>query len=172
MPTRDRLLTSAVGVFVEQGFTGASVTEIAERAGISGPAVYKHFADKADLFIEAARSSLDDMFSTTPTTSLGPVDIARRWLADDFAATRRLLLELHLAAGRDRDVAALLAEWHRERARQWGDDGGFERIKAYYLLLLGLAHLDTLAALPSEPLALQRHVDRMVRTLFDETLER
>jgi AcrR family transcriptional regulator len=161
-------------VFVEHGFTQASVTEIAERAGISGPAVYKHFDDKADLFIEAARSSLDDMFSTTPSTDLGPVEVARRWLADDFARTRRLLLELHLAASRDTDVAGLLAEWHVERARQWQHHApdGAERIKAFYLLLLGLAHLDTLSALPSRRSALQEHVDRMVRSLFDDAPDR
>ena len=53
------MIAAAVEVFVERGFGRANITEIAERAGISGPAVYKHFDGKADLLIQAARHSLD-----------------------------------------------------------------------------------------------------------------
>jgi AcrR family transcriptional regulator len=168
VPTRDRLVAASVEVFVERGFSSASVTEIAERAGISGPAVYKHFDGKADLLIRAARHSLDGMLDSDPTTDWDPWGTARRWLDDDFAQTRRLLLELHLAAGRDTDLAALLADWHLERTRAWqaGRPDPVDRIKAFYLLLLGLAHVDSVAALSAGPAMLQEHVDRMVDALF------
>jgi AcrR family transcriptional regulator len=173
VPTRDRLVAASIDVFVERGFSQASVTEIAERAGISGPAVYKHFDGKADLLIEAAQRSLERMISPAPTTTRGPAEVARRWLADDFAPTRRLLLELHLAAGREIDLAALLADWHLERTRAWQEahDDPVDRIKAFYLLLLGLAQLDALAALQAEPAMLAGHVDRMVAALFADHAE-
>jgi AcrR family transcriptional regulator len=173
-PTRDRLLAASIEVFVECGFSQASVTDIAGRAGISGPAVYKHFDGKADLFIRAARHSLDSMLDAVPADGWDPVVTARRWLADDFAATRRLLLELHLAAGRDTDVADLLADWHLERTRAWQveRDDPLDRIKAFYLLLLGLAQVDALDALPVEPDELGRHVDRMVGALFTDPTDR
>lgn len=174
-PTRDRLVDAAIAVFVEQGFGQASVTEIAERAGISGPAVYKHFDGKADLLIEAARRSLDRAFADLSPTAPTPVDIARRWLSDDFAPTRRLLADLHVAAGRNDDLSALLADWHLDRARAWqatsGDTEGLAslaQIKAYYLLLLGLAQLDSLGALDADRAELQAHVARMVDALFAE----
>jgi AcrR family transcriptional regulator len=47
--TRARLLEAAAEVFVERGFHGASVEEIAERAGFTRGAVYSNFRDKAEL---------------------------------------------------------------------------------------------------------------------------
>ncbi|MDQ3944018.1 MAG: TetR/AcrR family transcriptional regulator [Actinomycetota bacterium] len=49
--TRARLLESAAAVFAQRGFYGASVEEIAERAGFSRGAFYSNFEDKSDLFL-------------------------------------------------------------------------------------------------------------------------
>lgn len=49
--TRERLLQAAAEVFAEKGFAGASVDEIAERAGHTKGAVYSNFANKDDLFL-------------------------------------------------------------------------------------------------------------------------
>jgi AcrR family transcriptional regulator len=49
--TRSRLLEAAAEVFAEKGFGGASVDEIAERAGYSRGAFYSNFIDKDDLFL-------------------------------------------------------------------------------------------------------------------------
>lgn len=49
--TRARLLESAAAVFAERGFYGASVEEIADRAGFSRGAFYSNFGHKADLFL-------------------------------------------------------------------------------------------------------------------------
>lgn len=150
------------------------MTHIADRAGISGPAVYKHFEGKADLLIQAARYSLDEMLDVAPPDDAGPRTTARRWLAADFAATRRLLLELHLAAGRDDDLAGLLADWHLERTEVWQDtvDDPVDRIKTFYLLLLGLAQIDALDSLPARAELVEQHVDRMVDALFTEPTDR
>src|SRR3954469_1873482 len=48
--TRDALIEAAAQVFAERGFNGASLDEIAETAGFTRGAIYKHFEDKADLF--------------------------------------------------------------------------------------------------------------------------
>jgi len=49
--TRGRLLEAGSEVFAEKGFYGASVEEIAERAGYTRGAFYSNFADKAELFL-------------------------------------------------------------------------------------------------------------------------
>ena len=49
--TRARLLEAAAAVFAERGFYGASVEEIAERAGFSKGAFYSNFETKEDLFL-------------------------------------------------------------------------------------------------------------------------
>lgn len=48
--TRDVLIAAASEVFAKRGFEGASLEEIAETAGFTRGAIYKHFADKEDLF--------------------------------------------------------------------------------------------------------------------------
>ena len=48
--TRDVLIAAATEVFAQRGFEGASLEEIAETAGFTRGAIYKHFADKEDLF--------------------------------------------------------------------------------------------------------------------------
>lgn len=171
VPTRDRLIAAAVEVFVERGFGQANLTEIAERAGISGPAVYKHFDGKADLLIQAARHSLDTTLRGSAVGARNPHETARRWLSPEFEPTRRLLIELHLTAGRETDLAGLLAEWHLERTAAWqaAADDSIDRIKAFYLLLMGLAQVDSLASLDADPALVQDHVDRMVDALFANT---
>jgi AcrR family transcriptional regulator len=49
--TRGRLLDSGREVFADKGFHGASVEEIAERAGFSRGAFYSNFEDKVELFL-------------------------------------------------------------------------------------------------------------------------
>ena len=171
VPTRDRLITAAIDVFVERGFGQANITEIAERADISGPAVYKHFDGKADLLMQAARHSLDTTLRGSAVGGQNPREAARRWLSPEFEPTRRLLLELHLTAGREADLTDLLAEWHLERTAAWQANApeSVDRIKAFYLLLMGLAQVDALSALDADPALVQDHVDRMVDALFSPT---
>jgi AcrR family transcriptional regulator len=48
--TRNALLDAAAAVFSRRGFNGASLDEIAETAGFTRGAIYKHFDGKEDLF--------------------------------------------------------------------------------------------------------------------------
>src|ERR1043166_1030598 len=49
--TRTRLLEAAEALFIERGFNGTSVEEIAERAGYTRGAFYSNFDDKDDVFL-------------------------------------------------------------------------------------------------------------------------
>jgi AcrR family transcriptional regulator len=53
--TRERLLTAARELIEEGGYGSASVAAIAERAGVASGTVYRHFASKAELFLEVFR---------------------------------------------------------------------------------------------------------------------
>ena len=48
---REQILDAALEIFAERGYHGASTEEIARRAGISQPYVFRLFGTKKDLFI-------------------------------------------------------------------------------------------------------------------------
>lgn len=55
------ILEAAVGIFLAKGYDGATMEEIASRAGVSKQTVYKHFTDKYHLYAEIVLSTTDDM---------------------------------------------------------------------------------------------------------------
>jgi AcrR family transcriptional regulator len=57
--TRERLLAAARSVFARSGFHGASVEEIASRAGFSTGALYSNFDGKEDLFLALMEREID-----------------------------------------------------------------------------------------------------------------
>jgi AcrR family transcriptional regulator len=50
--TRDKILDAARELFIEEGFDGVSMRKIADRIEYSPTAIYGHFADKDQLFME------------------------------------------------------------------------------------------------------------------------
>src|SRR5271165_98819 len=58
--TRDKILGAAGEVFAEQGFEGATIRAITQRASVNVAAVNYHFRDKAELY---ARLMLDACFA-------------------------------------------------------------------------------------------------------------
>ncbi len=58
-PTRERLLVAAREIVEQEGYGGASVMAIADRAGVASGTLYRHFASKEELFVELFRSVCD-----------------------------------------------------------------------------------------------------------------
>jgi len=57
--TRERLVRAARELVEEGGYAAASVTAIAQRAGVSAGALYRHFPSKAELFVQLFRETAD-----------------------------------------------------------------------------------------------------------------
>nr|MBA3541734.1 TetR/AcrR family transcriptional regulator [Deltaproteobacteria bacterium] len=51
---RETLVKVALRAIAEDGLEGFTLREVARRAGVSAPAVYRHFADKDDLLVAVA----------------------------------------------------------------------------------------------------------------------
>lgn len=58
---RAELVAVAAGLFGKHGYRGVGVNDVAAAAGISGPALYRHFASKQDLLAHVLLSALDTL---------------------------------------------------------------------------------------------------------------
>ena len=118
--TRESLLQAAIEVFSERGYQGATMEEIARRAGVAKGTTYLHFADKADLFYAVFEQWTGDALAASEP-ALAAAGSASEQLkalaisAVDFIQAHRqwfpLTLEVWSASGtpvlRDRFAAAL-----------------------------------------------------------------
>src|SRR5436190_4499037 len=50
---RDEILEIAVGLFATRGYHGVSMDDIGSAAGVTGPALYHHFAGKEAMLVAA-----------------------------------------------------------------------------------------------------------------------
>jgi AcrR family transcriptional regulator len=61
--TRALILKAATETFIEHGFNGVSIDQIAAEAGVSKPTIYSHFESKEQLFV-AIMNAICDSFET------------------------------------------------------------------------------------------------------------
>ncbi len=64
MNAKDRIKESALKLFSEKGYRGASIREIAERAEVTKPTVYYYFKDKENLFEAALKGELSELLKS------------------------------------------------------------------------------------------------------------
>ena len=76
---RERILAAATEVFAESGYHAASMSQIAERAGVVASVIYDHFPSKRELHIELIRVHGDAMIARTITSikPAGPMEMLR-----------------------------------------------------------------------------------------------
>jgi AcrR family transcriptional regulator len=56
---RRQLLDVALGQFADRGFSGVSMDQVAEAAGVTKPVLYQHFASKRALYLELVADVAD-----------------------------------------------------------------------------------------------------------------
>lgn len=150
---RRAILTAATEVFLQHGYLGASMDEVAARAAVSKQTVYKQFADKEHLFADIVLGTFgqlaDDFARTYASTLEDATDMRQafgdlaRWFLDTLTQPYIVQLRRLVVAEADR-FPAIAAAWF---------EGAFHRT----LVLLG------------ESMA--RLADRgMLRELVDPTL--
>jgi len=64
---RQRILEAAKHLFLEQGYHGCSMNQIAQAAGVTTLTVDNHFQDKANLFTCAIADTCEHLIQTSPT---------------------------------------------------------------------------------------------------------
>jgi AcrR family transcriptional regulator len=130
--TRDRLLAAAVEVFVEQGYEGARLQDIARTAGLTTGAIYANFRGKDELLFAAIGARADvEMDSLLEEAQDRNPRALLELLGDRLVGTRRqppLLIDAIAAARRDDELAGALRDRLDERERVLADI--VERAKA------------------------------------------
>ena len=124
-----------------------------------------------------ALRALDQLTEVAARTSAGSPafrDIAARYLQPDMSEPRQILAEIHVASQRHAHLAELLSGWHRQWAETMitsispNDADPQATVQALFLLLLGLCHVDQLAAVDASRDAVIERVSEMVRVLVRE----
>ncbi len=136
--TRRHVLHAAADVFVELGYAGARIDDIAARAGVAVPTVYKVFTNKANLLVGALNQAM------TGGDDAGPID-QQSWFIEQleepdavrqlqlvarnarrlYERAGRLLNVLHAAAPLDAaldDVWADIMSERLKRSRRTAND--------------------------------------------------
>ncbi|MGW5117199.1 ScbR family autoregulator-binding transcription factor [Streptomyces noursei] len=109
LQTRAAIVRAAAEVFAEQGYAGASVTKITERAGLTMGAMYFHFKNKAALAREIVVGQPDRVLPRHESVGLQrAVDITLTWahqIREDpvLLAGARLVMEQEEFIGQEQN---------------------------------------------------------------------
>ena len=117
---RALLLDAARDVFLERGYHGATLEQIAERAGFTKGAVYSRFDSKADLFLALLESRISERARDNRELVSGlEGDEAAAVLVEHFSRIARterdwglLVIEFRVHASRDERLNARYAALH------------------------------------------------------------
>ncbi|MCH9803698.1 TetR/AcrR family transcriptional regulator [Acidimicrobiales bacterium] len=108
---RAALIDAAAQVFAEEGYSGARVQSIAERAGLTTGAMYNRFTGKSELLLEALDLHTSTLVNELAAAELSATDLLQTVgvaLLDDQSPASALLLEAFMAARREDDIAERL----------------------------------------------------------------
>lgn len=78
---RDSIIEAAKRLFTERGYQATTLHDIGAAVGISGPALYRHFASKQALFIAVAEEGLHDFLGPAEelrSKSDSPIELVHR----------------------------------------------------------------------------------------------
>src|SRR5690606_9708054 len=81
---KEQLAAVAAKLFCERGFHEVGITDIAAAAGITGPALYRHFADKQAILAHVVALAIDHLATATaqPDPEAAAIDQGEAILGD------------------------------------------------------------------------------------------
>ncbi len=116
---RDRkILEAAAEAFYEKGFHGVGVDELGRRAGLTGPALYRHFSGKDEILATLLNEALDELIAATVPVRDDPRSDLDRALRHHigFAIGHRHLVNIY-----QREVRSLAEPWKKAFDRRRGE---------------------------------------------------
>ena len=169
--TRAKILEATTQVLFEVGYAGAKTPLIAERAGVSQGALYRHFPTKVDLLGTAlaetltdARSRFEQAFASDPEAATDPAGATFRHLWDVFVSPPlQGAFELYQGARTGYGAGALFPD----AAREHEDFDG--AVHALMSTMQGAAVFGALVPADDTIVETQRRsIERMLRSELDQ----
>jgi AcrR family transcriptional regulator len=110
-----QILDAAAALFYEKGFHGVGVDEIGERVGISGPALYRHFAGKDQILATLFNEAVEGLIAGTAAVYADPHRDLERIVRHhvEFAVNHRHLINVY-----QREQKSLVEPWRRHFQRR------------------------------------------------------
>ena len=101
MDTRERIIKTALRVFLAEGYAGASLKEVASEAGVTKGGIYHYFESKEELFAEAVAFLTRGMREWS-ASRFGSIATAREALAALLGSARPMADAFAELVGEDR----------------------------------------------------------------------
>ena len=115
MSRERKILDAAAELFYESSYHGVGVDAIGDRAGLSGPAIYRHFTGKDEILATLLNETLDGLISSTTAIYDDPRRDLDRLIRQqvEFTMAHRHLINIY-----QREVRALADPWRRQYVRR------------------------------------------------------
>lgn len=145
----ERILDSAVEVFAQYGYHGATVDEVAARAGISKPNLHYYFERKKDLYLAVLRRTLESWLvplreldrDGDPEKEIGEyvahkVDLSRQYPAASRVFANEIVQGAPFLKGYLQKELRAVVERKAAVIQHWIDEGKLAPIDPYHLIFL------------------------------------
>lgn len=186
---QQQLLTAAREVFIEQGFTGAGISDVVERSGSSVGSVYHHFGGKSELYLALWEQYVGVLAHAASEAVSRAAQAGIQEPMDLFEAGSLAYLE---AVWKDRELLPVFYAgdgppgfevMRRERNEEWIrrnlqvlalGQGAEDRLTGAVLtVLIGEAARMTVSCRTArEAKRVARHAVRLARRLYEEEVDR
>ena len=129
--TKDRILDSALTLFAERGYDGVGVDLIAEKAGLKGPSIYKHFKGKEEI-LDTLIGNVENYYEINFGSEMHPGRIPAS--VDELIdiSLKRIQFTLHDEAIRKTRRILTMEQFRSERIARLATRYNLENIQGMY----------------------------------------
>ncbi|MET0283286.1 MAG: helix-turn-helix domain-containing protein [Polyangiales bacterium] len=107
------ILDVARKLFRDSGYEAASMSRIAERAGVAPNTIYWYFADKDALLIAVLNGVVAEALPEFAKRQAAPLDEQLAWLVEVFEGANNLIATVHARAAVSESVRTWHEQFHR-----------------------------------------------------------
>ena len=132
---KDRILDSALTLFAERGYDGVGVDLIAEKAGLKGPSIYKHFKGKEEI-LDTLIGNVENYYEINFGSEMHPGRIPAS--VDELIdiSLKRIQFTLHDEAIRKTRRILTMEQFRSERIARLATRYNLENIQGMYQKIL------------------------------------